>query len=86
MARIRSGPAHAVELHRLQRSLLTTELTGAQWLACLGLALLLPLVVEGSKWVRRRQAHVPEAPLDVAAAVTPARARVSAQSVGGDQG
>ena len=75
----------ATDLPRLQSALLTTELTGAQWLACLGLALLLPVVVEASKWVRRRRAHVPGAPLDVAVAVTPARARVAAESVGGDQ-
>jgi Ca2+-transporting ATPase len=45
----------ATELPGLQRSLLTTSLTSREWLACLGLAALLPLVIEGSKWFRRRQ-------------------------------
>ena len=44
------------ELPRLQEGLMTTSLTGPQWLACFGLALCLPLVIEGSKWVRRRRA------------------------------
>ncbi len=41
----------ATELPRPQGFLMTTPLTGAQWLAALGLALLLPLVIEISKWV-----------------------------------
>jgi Ca2+-transporting ATPase len=45
----------ATELPRPQGFLMTTPLTGAQWLAALGLALLLPLVIEISKWVRRRR-------------------------------
>ena len=49
----------ATQLPALRSGLLTQSLTGRQWLACLGLALLLPIVVEGSKWVRRRRA--PEA-------------------------
>jgi Ca2+-transporting ATPase len=49
----------ATELPRLQSGLLTTSLTGTQWLACIGLALLVPVVVEGSKWVRRRRAATP---------------------------
>ena len=44
----------ATELPRLQSALLTTSLTGAQWLAAICLALLLPLVIEVSKWARRR--------------------------------
>jgi Ca2+-transporting ATPase len=44
------------ELPGLQRGLLTTSLTGKEWLACFGLAALLPVVVETSKWLRRRQA------------------------------
>jgi Ca2+-transporting ATPase len=46
----------ATELPTLQDGLLTTSLTGNQWLACFGLALLLPVVVETSKWIRRRRA------------------------------
>ena len=45
----------ATELPGLQSGLLTTSLSGSQWLACIGLALLLPLVIEGSKWNRRRR-------------------------------
>ena len=36
----------ATELPGLQKGLLTTSLTGTQWLACFGLAALLPLVIE----------------------------------------
>ena len=32
---------------------------GCQWLACIGLALVLPLVVEVDKWIRRRRLHPP---------------------------
>ena len=46
----------ATELPGLQSGLLTTSLTGGEWLACLGLAVLLPLSIEASKWVRRRDA------------------------------
>ena len=45
----------ATELPHLQGALLTVSLTGGQWAACIGLALLLPLVIEISKWVRRRR-------------------------------
>ena len=73
----------ATELPRLQRGLVTTELTGGQWLVCIGLALLLPIVVETSKWVRRRRLQVPAAAVDVATAVAPARARAGADLLGG---
>jgi hypothetical protein len=43
----------ATELPGLTDGLATLSLTGSQWLACIGLALLLPLVIEVSKWVRR---------------------------------
>ena len=43
------------ELPGLQRALMTTSLTGPQWLACIGLALVLLIVIEVSKWIRRRQ-------------------------------
>jgi Ca2+-transporting ATPase len=63
----------ATQLPGLQAGLLTTTLTGLQWLECVGLALLLPLVVEVSKWIRRRRA--PEAAaVDAERAVTPGRA------------
>ena len=44
----------ATQLPGLQAGLLTTSLTGLQWLECVGLALLLPIVIEVSKVVRRR--------------------------------
>jgi Ca2+-transporting ATPase len=66
----------ATQLPGLQAGLLTTTLSGPQWLACLALALLLPLVVEVSKWIRRRQA--PASPVvDARRAVTPGRAVTS---------
>ena len=63
----------ATELPGLQQGLLTTSLTGHQWLACFGLALLLPLVVETSKWFRRRSAAT-SAALDPQHALSPQRA------------
>jgi Ca2+-transporting ATPase len=66
----------ATELPGLQQGLLTTSLTGREWLACFGLAALLPLVVETGKWIRRRRA--PHAALvDVQHAVAPERAVVA---------
>ena len=62
------------ELPGLQRSLLTTSLTSREWLACLGLAALLPVVVETGKWIRRRRAPQ-TALLEAQQAVTPERAR-----------
>jgi len=65
------------ELPGLQGALLTVSLTGAQWLACVGLALLLPLVIEVSKWVRRRR--IPAvAVVDPSRAVAPQRALADA--------
>jgi P-type Ca2+ transporter type 2C len=61
--------AIATELPGLQKGLLTTELTGRQWFACLGLAALLPIVIEGRKYLRRRAQ--PEEVLDVRRAVQP---------------
>jgi Ca2+-transporting ATPase len=43
----------ATQLPGLQAGLLTASLTGPQWLACIGLAALLPLVVETGKAIRR---------------------------------
>ena len=63
----------ATELPRLQGALLTAPLTGLQWLAAIGLALLLPVVIETSKWVRRRRTGV-VTPVDPTHAVAPERA------------
>jgi Ca2+-transporting ATPase len=67
----------ATQLPGLQAGLLTTSLTGLQWLECVGLALLLPLVIELSKWIRRRRAPAMTA-VDAQRAVTPGRARAAA--------
>ena len=61
--------ALATELPGLQKGLLTTELSGRQWFACVGLAALLPIVIEGRKWLRRRK--TPDEVLDVRRAVAP---------------
>ena len=50
-------PRH--QLPSLQRGMLTAPLTGPQWLAAIGLALALPVVIEVGKWVRRRRAPAP---------------------------
>ena len=60
----------ATELPGLQEGLLTEPLTGRQWCACLGLAALLPIVIEVRKWLRRRRAAQDE-DLDVRRAVAP---------------
>jgi len=65
--------ALATELPGLQHGLLTTSLTGKEWLACFGLAALLPVVIETGKWIRRRRAAAP-AVGDVQQAVAPERA------------
>jgi Ca2+-transporting ATPase len=52
--------------------MLTQPLTGPQWLLSIGLALVLPVVIEVGKFVRRRRAPK-GARLDVARAVAPAR-------------
>jgi Ca2+-transporting ATPase len=69
----------ATRVDFLQKSLLTQALTGAQWLACLGLALVLPVVVEVAKWIRRTRA--PQPAVDPERAVTPQRGRTGAASV-----
>jgi P-type Ca2+ transporter type 2C len=61
------------ELPFLQRGLLTQSLSGMEWLACIGLALVLPVVVEADKWIRRRRDRTGEVH-DVESAVAPARA------------
>jgi Ca2+-transporting ATPase len=67
----------ATQLPALQSGLLTQPLTGRQWLACIGLSLLVPIVIEGSKWLRRRGAP-PPASIDVESAVTGSRKGVAA--------
>jgi Ca2+-transporting ATPase len=67
----------ATELAFLQRGLLTQPLTGLQWLASIGLALVLPIVVEIDKWIRRRRLPPPARPTPVEA-VNPARGAVVA--------
>ena len=64
----------ATEVGFLQRSLLTQDLTGLQWLACVALALALPLVIEAGKAIRRFRAPGPPA-VDATRAVAPVRAR-----------
>jgi P-type Ca2+ transporter type 2C len=59
----------ATQLPVLQSGLLSQSLDGRDWLACIGLALLLPVVIEGSKWLRRRRIP-PPATLSVQQAVT----------------
>jgi Ca2+-transporting ATPase len=67
----------ATQLPALQSGLLTQPLTGRQWLACIGLALIVPAVIEGSKFLRRRSASPPVS-LDIEAAVTGTRKGVAA--------
>jgi Ca2+-transporting ATPase len=62
--------AIATELPGLQKGLLTTELSGRQWFACVGLAALLPIVIEGRKWLHRRATPDDEV-LDVRRAIQP---------------
>ncbi len=69
----------ATELPGLQKGLLTTSLTGKEWLACFGLAALLPLVIETGKWLRRRRAPKP-GPVDLQRALAPERALSEAAS------
>ena len=64
----------ATQLPSLQRALLTQGLSGLQWLASIGLALVLPVVVEGDKWLRRRSTRA-TGNLDPGRALAPVRAR-----------
>jgi Ca2+-transporting ATPase len=61
------------EMPHPQGSLMTTSLTGTQWLASICLALLLPAVIEGWKAIRRRRAPSASV-LDARDATAPARA------------
>lgn len=66
----------STELPFMQKGLLTQSLSGGEWLACLGLALVLPIVVEVDKWIRRRRA-AGAPPVDAPHAVAPDRALAS---------
>lgn len=66
----------ATELPGLQAGLLTRPLSGGQWLACIGLALILPTVVETTKAVRRRRARRPGSPDRSATRTDPTAARI----------
>lgn len=63
----------ATELPGLQGALMTTSLSGSQWLASIALALALPVVIEVSKWIRRRRIPARSA-IDAQHAVAPQRA------------
>ncbi|MFC0449469.1 cation-translocating P-type ATPase [Rhodococcus jostii] len=65
----------AVEIGFLQDLLMTTSLTGGQWLACLGWSLIIPIVVEAEKALRRRRHAPPSTPIPATVAVDPQRAR-----------
>ena len=69
----------ATELPRLQHALHTTSLSGGQWLTCVALAAVLPLVVEVGKVVRRHRSQPPAAS-SPQAVVAPSRARVEAKA------
>ncbi|WP_426595556.1 cation-translocating P-type ATPase [Cellulomonas sp. McL0617] len=77
--KVLSGPIAlivlATQLNFLQGWLTTQALTGNQWLICLGLALLLPIVAELDKVFMRRHASTTPV-LETQDAVAPARARV----------
>jgi Ca2+-transporting ATPase len=66
----------ATELPGLQGALMTTSLSGSQWLASLALALALPVAIEVSKWIRRRRKQA-AGPNSVQRAVAPERALVT---------
>jgi Ca2+-transporting ATPase len=63
----------STNLDFLRHALLTQELTGLQWLACIGLGLVMPVVVEIDKWLRRHSQRT-QPPAPVAEVVAPARA------------
>jgi Ca2+-transporting ATPase len=61
----------STEVGLLQRFLGTVSLTGWQWLECIGLTLILLVVVEGDKWIRRLRAASRQPGRRVATTVTP---------------
>ena len=68
--------ALATQLDFLQHGLMSVSLSGGQWLACIGLAALFPIIVELDKW-RRRNKTPGAAPIDAAVALNPTRALTS---------
>jgi Ca2+-transporting ATPase len=62
----------ATELPGLQKALMTVSLTGREWLTTIALALLLPIVIETGKWIRRRRTP-PVDLTDTQRALAPAR-------------
>jgi Ca2+-transporting ATPase len=65
----------STEMEFLQRWLDTTPLSGQQWLVCIAGSLLVVLVVEVDKAIRRRRVRSAKTLPTVAQAVTPERAR-----------
>ncbi|WP_430331241.1 cation-translocating P-type ATPase [Rhodococcus sp. ACT016] len=65
----------AVEIGFLQELLMTTSLTGGQWLACIGWSLIVPVVVEAEKALRRRRRAESPIPSPTADVVVPMHAR-----------
>ncbi|UTT49434.1 cation-translocating P-type ATPase [Rhodococcus gordoniae] len=63
----------AVESGILQDLLMTTSLTGAQWLVCIGWSVIIPVVVEAEKAIRRHR-RTPDRSIPAPVAVAPARA------------
>ncbi|HEU4330691.1 MAG TPA: cation-transporting P-type ATPase [Lapillicoccus sp.] len=66
----------ATELPSLQKALLTVSLSTQQWLVCVGLAAVLPVVIEVAKVLRRRRLRASQT-LGAEAAVAPEWARSS---------
>jgi Ca2+-transporting ATPase len=62
----------STQLDFLQKGLLTEPLSGPEWMECIGLALIVPIVVEADKWLRRRKLATVR--IDPVAAVAPERA------------
>ena len=60
----------SVEIGFMQRFVGTVSLSGSEWLICLGLAAIVPLVIETEKWMRRRRAAAVAAPAAPAASAT----------------
>ncbi|SLB69706.1 Uncharacterised protein [Mycobacteroides abscessus subsp. abscessus] len=58
---------------------MTTSLTGAQWLVCLGWSLIIPVVVELEKAIRRRRLSPTPVAITATTAVAPERAHHSAE-------
>lgn len=69
-----------VELRFFQEFLPTVPLTGQEWVICIGLALLLPIVVELHKAFLRSRGGVPLVNFDGEEAVAPKRARTAANA------